>query len=119
MEDLRKKSHDLPSKNIANLDETNLTLERRKSRVLASKGARRTHTLCNDARFSMTDLSVVFANGSEMPLHFIIKRKRRPQWWGNKEFCMELTGTKIEKATLYVHDNGWTDSHIFLTLFQE
>jgi len=57
MEDFRKKYPYLPSKNIANLDETNLTLDGRKSQVLASKGARRTHTLCNDARFSMTDRS--------------------------------------------------------------
>jgi hypothetical protein len=71
MEDLRKTYPDLPSKNIANLDETNLTPERRKSRVITSKGARRTHTLCNVARFSMAVLLVVFGDGSE-------EGKRRP-----------------------------------------
>jgi len=78
MDELRKKYPDLPSKNIATLDETSLTPERRKTRVLAAKGAKRTHTLCNDARFSMTVLPVIFADGSMMPPHFIIKGKRRP-----------------------------------------
>ena len=55
MEDLRKKYPDLPSKNIANLDETNLTPERRKSRVLASKGALPVH--CERSPFAMTPAS--------------------------------------------------------------
>jgi len=45
MDDLHKKYTNIPTKNIANLDETNLTPERRKSPVLTSKGARRTNTL--------------------------------------------------------------------------
>jgi hypothetical protein len=99
---------DLPDGNVANLDETSLTPERRKSRVLAAKGARRTHTLCNDARFSMTALPVVFADGTEMPPHFIIKGKRRPKWWGSSKYCLELTitGTELEHATLSVQENG-------------
>ena len=67
----------------------------------------------------MTALPVVFADGSEMPPHFIIKGKRRPQWWGSREFCVELAATEFEKATLYVQDNGWMDSQFFLTWFQE
>jgi hypothetical protein len=119
MDELRKKYPDLPAANIANLDETNLTPERRKSRVLAAKGAKRTHSLCNDARFSMTALPVIFADGTQMPPHFIIKGQRRPQWWGSREYCIELADTEFANATLSVQENGWMDSMIFLTWFQE
>jgi hypothetical protein len=63
----------------------------------------------------MTALFVVFSDGSEMPPHFIIKGKRRPQWWGSKEFCVELACTEFAKSTLFVQENGWMDSYIFLT----
>jgi hypothetical protein len=61
---------------IYNLDETNPTPERRPSMVLISKGARRSHTLCNEVRISMTLLPVVFAYGSFMPPHFVVKGKK-------------------------------------------
>lgn len=119
MEKLQENYPNLPARNICNLDETNLTPERRKSRVLAAKGARRSHTLCNEARFSMTALPVVFADGSEMPPHFIVKGQRRPKWWGGKEFCIDFIGTEFEQATLSVQKNGWMDSEIFLAWFTE
>ena len=109
----------LPASNICNLDETNLTPERRKSRVLAARGARRTHALCNEARFSMTCLPVVFADGTFMPPHFIVKGKKRPKWWGSDEFQASLAGTEFAGASLSVQENGWMDSEIFLTWFQE
>eukprot|EP00873_Tetraselmis_striata_P041716 jgi/Tetstr1/461980/TSEL_007053.t1 len=119
LDNLRKIYPDLPARNVCNLDETNITHERRKSKVLAAKGARRTHTLCNEARFSMTALPVVFADGSEMPPHFIIKGKRRPKWWGSQKYCVDLLGTEFTYATLAVQANGWMDSEIFLAWFTE
>eukprot|EP00873_Tetraselmis_striata_P006199 jgi/Tetstr1/426463/TSEL_016764.t1 len=119
LDNLRKIYPDLPARNVCNLDETNITPERRKSRVLAAKGARRTHTLCNEARFSMTALPVVFADGSEMSPHFIIKGKRRPKWWGSQKYCVDLLGTEFTYATLAVQANGWMDSEIFLAWFTE
>lgn len=109
----------LPASNVCNLDETNLTPERRKSRVLAARGARRTHTLCNEARFSMTCLPVVFADGTYMPPHFIVKGKKRPRWWGSPEYQAMLASTVFAEASLSVQDNGWMDTVIFLTWFQE
>ena len=119
MHDLLLRYPGLPAANICNLDETNLTPERRKSRVLAARGARRTHTLCNEARFSMTCLPVVFADGSCMPPHFIVKGKKRPKWWGSIEFQSLLSATEFAEASLSVQDNGWMDSEIFLTWFVE
>ena len=75
--------------------------------------------MCNDAHFSMKALPVVFADGSKMLPRFIIKGKRRPQWWGSTEFCVELAGIEFAKATLSIQENGWMDSYTFLTLFQK
>ena len=86
MEELMAKYPNLLATNLCNLDETNLTPERRKTKVLVRRGARRTHTLCNDARFNMTILHVVFDNGSWMPPHLIVKGKRRPVWWGEDSY---------------------------------
>lgn len=119
MGDIKKRFPNLPASNVCNLDETNLTPERRKSRVLAAKGARRTHCLCNDARFSMTCLPVVFADGTYMPPQFIVKGKRRPVWWGSAEFHSHVAYTEFADATLSVQTNGWMDSEIFLTWFEE
>mmetsp|Transcript_18423 Transcript_18423/g.51632 ORF Transcript_18423/g.51632 Transcript_18423/m.51632 type:complete len:191 (-) Transcript_18423:38-610(-) len=88
----------LPAANICNLDETNQTPERRKSRVLAARGARRTHTLHNDARFSMACFHDIFAmDGSFMPPHFIIKGKRRPHWF--EENFLPITGSRRSATT--------------------
>ena len=119
MEETLRRYPGLPAANICNLDETNLTPERRRSRVLAARGARRTHTLCNEARFSMTCLHVVFADGSFMPPHFVVKGKNRPKWWGSPEFQSMLQSTEFANATLSVQENGWMDGLIFLTWFQE
>eukprot|EP00873_Tetraselmis_striata_P032851 jgi/Tetstr1/453115/TSEL_040138.t1 len=101
--DLYKKYPDLPANNIANLDETNLTPERRKSKVLAAKGARRTHTLINDQRFSMTILPCVFANGEYMPPHFVVPGKIRPEWWTKDKELKQIMKTGVFKhATLSV-----------------
>lgn len=119
MEQICEQYPNLPAANVCNLDETNLTPERRKSRVLAAKGARRTHTLCNDARFSMTCLPIVFADGSFMPPQFIVKGKKRPNWWGSKQFYYQIARTEFAEACLSVQPNGWMDSEIFLTWFEE
>ncbi len=67
----------------------------------------------------MTCLPVVFADGTFMPPHFIVKGKKRPKWWGNPQFKALLQSTEFAGATLSVQENGWMDSEIFLTWFEE
>jgi hypothetical protein len=119
MHELEERYPELATANICSLDETNLTPDRRPGMVLAAKGARRTHTLCNEARFSMTCLPVVFADGSFIPPHFVVKGKKRPKWWGSTEFKARIESTEVAEASLSVQANGWVDTHIFLTWFEE
>ena len=65
---------------IANLNETGLTPDHRKQKCIAKRGARRTHTLINTNRFSMTCLPCIFADGTSLPPMFITKGKQRPNW---------------------------------------
>jgi hypothetical protein len=62
---------------------------------------------------------VVFADGSFMPPHFVVKGKKRPKWWGSTEFKARIESTEFAEASLSVQANGWMDTHIFLTWFEE
>eukprot|EP00873_Tetraselmis_striata_P000195 jgi/Tetstr1/420459/TSEL_011572.t1 len=119
MEKLLKLYPGTKASNIANLDETNITPETRKSRVLAAKGARRTHTLVNTKRFGMTCLPCVFADGSSMPPHFIVKGKRRPKWFTDRSFRDKIKYTAMQDCTLSVHENAWMDTAIFKAWFED
>jgi hypothetical protein len=107
MHELEERCPELPSANICNLNETNMTPERRPSIVLGAKAARRTHTLCGEARFSMTCPPVVFADGSFMPPHFVVKVKKRLKWWGSTEFKARIESTEFAEASLSVLANMW------------
>ena len=119
MGSLVKKYPEIDGSDICNLDETNITPEGRKSKVLAAKGARRTHTLINTHRFGMTMLPCVFADGTAMPPHFITKGKRTPQWPISKEFRSKIAYTGLAFSTFAVQENAWMDSLIFLSWFEE
>lgn len=67
----------------------------------------------------MTCLPVVFADGTFMPPHFIVRGKKRPVWWGSPDFRAHIGSTEFASATLSVQDNGWMDSDIFLAWFEE
>mmetsp|Transcript_7319 Transcript_7319/g.18784 ORF Transcript_7319/g.18784 Transcript_7319/m.18784 type:complete len:294 (-) Transcript_7319:69-950(-) len=104
---------------IANLDETGLTPERRKKRCLAAKGARRTHALINDQRFSMTVLPCIFADGTSMPPHFIVRGKKRPHWWSSDKHVEKKHGTAFQHSGCSAQENAWMTTEIFLTWFTE
>jgi hypothetical protein len=112
--ELEERYPELPTANICNLDETNVTPERRSSMVLAAKGARRTHTLSDEARFSMTCLPLVLADGSFMPPYFVVNGKKRPKWWGSTDFKARIESTEFAATSLSLQENGWMDTHIFL-----
>eukprot|EP00951_Prasinocladus_malaysianus_P036509 scaffold385137_cov38-Prasinocladus_malaysianus.AAC.1 len=103
---------------IANLDETGLTPDRRKKVCLAKTGARRTHTLINDNRFSMTCLPCIFADGTSLPPHFIVKGKQKPRWCSSDEYIEALSGTVFEHAQVTPQENAWMTTEIFKQWFE-
>eukprot|EP00873_Tetraselmis_striata_P028288 jgi/Tetstr1/448552/TSEL_035810.t1 len=115
---LYKKYPDLHASNIANLDETNLIPERRKSKVMAAKGARRT-PIINDQRFSMTMLPCVFANGEYMPPHFVVPGKIRPKWWTKDKELKQIMKTCFFNTRHYisVQENGWMNTLLLKAWF--
>jgi hypothetical protein len=103
---------------IWNLDETGLQLDRVKKHVLAIKGTKKTYTLGNSCKESVTVLMTICADGSHIPPMFICKGKEDlelPSAWAKVDF----EDTSLEEAVMYKQESAYMTNEGFLHFFKE
>lgn len=112
---------------LMNLDETCFTLDGRAQRVVTRRGAKNTHLLCPDGRWSMTIIPFVFANGMSIPPVAIVSRisdtgdplKDLPAWWFDKDFQNKLRSSSLRGMRLAVHPKSYNTANLFQLIWEK
>eukprot|EP00873_Tetraselmis_striata_P012483 jgi/Tetstr1/432747/TSEL_022113.t1 len=105
---------------LMNLDETSFRPDGRAQRVVTYRGAKQTHSLVADGRWSITLIPFIFGDGSCLPPVAILRGssetgdplKDLPKWWFDKKLQEKIANSPMKGMVLAVQKKGYNDSRL-------